>query len=137
VTFLDSKFKGSDCTCRSDSRSTDGEIWQVTCNICFTEDQPLRTQRLRCVLSRSCEYFNIVEAAVTSRHVLGYVPGLIIQQSVSRLSKASSKASSPHIAIYSFLLQMRVSSKPGVFNLSDSAGHINNFNDARGPQSYT
>jgi hypothetical protein len=24
-----------------------------------------------------------------------------------------------------------------VFNLSDSAGHINNFNDARGPQSYT
>jgi hypothetical protein len=25
--------------------------------------------------------------------------------------------------------------KPGVFNLSDSAGH--NFNDARGPQSYT
>jgi hypothetical protein len=25
----------------------------------------------------------------------------------------------------------------GVFNLSDSAGHINNFNDARGPQSYT
>jgi hypothetical protein len=27
--------------------------------------------------------------------------------------------------------------RPGVFNLSDSAGHINNFNDARGPQSYT
>jgi hypothetical protein len=26
---------------------------------------------------------------------------------------------------------------PVVFNLSDSAGHINNFNDARGPQSYT
>jgi hypothetical protein len=24
----------------------------------------------------------------------------------------------------------------GVFNLSDSAGHINNFNDACGPQSY-
>jgi hypothetical protein len=24
----------------------------------------------------------------------------------------------------------------GVFNLSDIAGHINNFNDARGPQSY-
>jgi hypothetical protein len=24
----------------------------------------------------------------------------------------------------------------GVFNLLDSAGHINNFNDARGPQSY-
>jgi hypothetical protein len=24
----------------------------------------------------------------------------------------------------------------GVFNLSDSAGHINNFNDARGPQTY-
>jgi hypothetical protein len=29
------------------------------------------------------------------------------------------------------------SSSPGVFNLSASAGHINNFNDARGPQSYT
>jgi hypothetical protein len=28
-------------------------------------------------------------------------------------------------------------STAGVFNLSDSAGHINNFNDARGPQSYT
>jgi hypothetical protein len=27
-------------------------------------------------------------------------------------------------------------SRAGVFNLSDSAGHINNFNDARGPQSY-
>jgi hypothetical protein len=27
-------------------------------------------------------------------------------------------------------------SRPGVFNLSDSAGHINNFNDARGPQTY-
>jgi hypothetical protein len=26
--------------------------------------------------------------------------------------------------------------KPGVFNLSDSAGHINNFSDSRGPQSY-
>jgi hypothetical protein len=26
--------------------------------------------------------------------------------------------------------------KAGVFNLSDSAGHINNFNDARGPQSH-
>jgi hypothetical protein len=26
--------------------------------------------------------------------------------------------------------------KTGVFNLSDSAGHINNFNDARGSQSY-
>jgi len=25
----------------------------------------------------------------------------------------------------------------GVFNLSDNAGHINNFNDARGPLSYT
>jgi hypothetical protein len=24
----------------------------------------------------------------------------------------------------------------GVFNLSDSAGHINNFSDARGPQTY-
>jgi hypothetical protein len=29
------------------------------------------------------------------------------------------------------------SSRAGVFNLSDSVGHINNFNDARGPQSYT
>jgi hypothetical protein len=27
--------------------------------------------------------------------------------------------------------------KAGVFNLSDSAGHINNFNDARGPHSDT
>jgi hypothetical protein len=26
--------------------------------------------------------------------------------------------------------------KAGVFNISDSAGHINNFNDARGPQTY-
>jgi hypothetical protein len=26
--------------------------------------------------------------------------------------------------------------RPGVFNLSDSAGHIYNFNDARGPQTY-
>jgi hypothetical protein len=38
-------------------------------------------------------------------------------------------------------LHMRIgqtgSCMPGVFNLSDSAGHINNFNDARGPQSYT
>jgi hypothetical protein len=29
------------------------------------------------------------------------------------------------------------SCKSGVFNLSESAGHIDNFNDARGPQSYT
>jgi hypothetical protein len=29
------------------------------------------------------------------------------------------------------------SSMSRVFNLSDIAGHINNFNDARGPQSYT
>jgi hypothetical protein len=32
---------------------------------------------------------------------------------------------------------VKVSLTTGVFNLSDSAGHINNFNDARGPQSYT
>jgi hypothetical protein len=27
--------------------------------------------------------------------------------------------------------------RTGVFNLSDSVGHTNNFNDARRPQSYT
>jgi len=27
--------------------------------------------------------------------------------------------------------------RPGVFSLSDNAGNINNFNDARGPLSYT
>jgi hypothetical protein len=33
--------------------------------------------------------------------------------------------------------QCCVCPETGVFNLSDSAGHINNFNDACGPQSYT
>jgi hypothetical protein len=41
-----------------------------------------------------------------------------------------------YIYIYEFRCHTP-SSRPGVFNLSDSAGHINNFNDARGPQSYT
>jgi hypothetical protein len=35
------------------------------------------------------------------------------------------------------LIWLKSSCRAGVFNLSDSAGHINNFNDARGPQSYT
>jgi hypothetical protein len=36
------------------------------------------------------------------------------------------------------MYQILGSVTPGVvFNLSDSAGHINNFNDARGPQRYT
>jgi len=34
-------------------------------------------------------------------------------------------------------LKIIVLHRAGVFNLSDNAGHINNFNDGRGPLSYT
>jgi len=34
------------------------------------------------------------------------------------------------------LLLVSYFTSPGVFNLSDNAGHINNCNDARGPLSY-
>jgi hypothetical protein len=40
-------------------------------------------------------------------------------------------------AIMAPVIYSNICFKSGVFNLSDSAGHINNFNCARGPQSYT
>jgi diadenosine tetraphosphate (Ap4A) HIT family hydrolase len=71
---------------------------------------------------------------------MGYTVSTLIESSSGRYKNFESKLQ--HLFIQArrdpvwFAINHTESRMAGVFKLSDSAGHINNCNDARGPQTY-